>query len=1067
MSLPATAGFFATGGAVPLRSPSYCTRSADEELYAGLLRGEFCYILTTRQIGKTSLTARTAERLRDDGLDVAFLDLTEIGADCNKEQWYYTLLSNVGEDLGLRHALRTLWTSDTQLTPLQHWIDGLRMVLRARPAQRLVIFIDEIDYVRVLPFDTSEFFAAIRACYNRRTLDAEFNRLTFCLIGVATPSDLIEDVRVTPFNIGCRIEPVDFSPDEAASLVLGFQCDPSTGRGLLERVLYWTGGHPYLTQRLCHEIALRPETLTAAQVNRLCADLFMSPAAQERDANLTFVRDRLLRSGADIAALLCLYDQMYRGQTVHHNRANPLIDILMLSGLVRSEQGEIVVRNRIYARVFDRAWVREHMPDAELRRQRSAYLRGAVRTAAIAGVLLTIVGGLGLVALKQAHRAREAEQNATRLLYVADMNLAQQALNVNNVARAQDLLEAQRPAPGQDEDPRGFEWRYFWRLCHGDLFTFHGHTNRVRSIAYSPDGKLLASGGDDNTIHLWNIAARSGVTLGRHQDWVFAVAFSPDGTILASGSQDHTVRLWEVNTGRMLKTLVGHSAPVNSIAFSPDGKLLASAGDDHTIRLWDINTCRLVSTLAGHKFAMSSLAFSPDGKMLACGNASNRDRMIQLWNIATRRSIKTFTLQAFVFPLAFSHNGKLLAAGEDSGAIEFWDTATWRHWTIPTAHRFTVNSVAFSPDDKTLASGSWDGTIKLWDVTTHSEQVTLRGHADLVNTVAFSPDGKTLASGSNDRTVRLWDISPEHMAAYREMLLLNGHHETVNTLAFSHDGRTLGSGSFAGSTSLWDTITLRPTTMRPTNPGFAISAFSPDGGMVALIYRDNTIGLWDVAANRNLCTYTGHGKSVIVAVFSPDGKLLASGSQDNTVRLWDTVSRRSIHTFAEHTGDVDAVAFSPNGKLLASGSGDNTVRLWDIATQRLIATLGGHLNGVWSVAFSSDSKMLASGTWDQSVILWDVATRKRIATLRGHTNSVVCIAFSPDRKTLVSGSNDNTLKLWNIATQQEMATIRFRSPVHTAAFSPDGDTLAVGLDSGAIYLLRAAIPKEVRDYEAR
>jgi hypothetical protein len=265
MSDVISAKFFAIGGAVPLQSPSYCTRDADEELYTRFLQGEFCYILSTRQIGKTSLIARTARRLRNDGIDAVSLDLTQCGTADNKEQWYYTLLNQIGDQVNLHQELRTLWTSDLQLTPLQRWQNGIRMILLARPARRLVILIDEIDNVRALPFKTWEFFAAIRACYNRRTENTEFNRLTFCLIGVATPSDLIDDMRMTPFNIGRRIELTDFTPEEAASLAVGLDVKQqvlssvvpptSDAQHLLARILYWTDGHPYLTQRLCAAVA--------------------------------------------------------------------------------------------------------------------------------------------------------------------------------------------------------------------------------------------------------------------------------------------------------------------------------------------------------------------------------------------------------------------------------------------------------------------------------------------------------------------------------------------------------------------------------------------------------------------------------------------------------------------------------------------------------------------------------------------------------------------------------------------------------------------------------------------
>src|SRR5207249_3713098 len=296
--------------------PSYVERQADLDLFEGLLNGEFCYVLTSRQMGKSSLMVRTANKLRAQGIHVIALDLTAIGQNLTLEQWYNGFLTSMGDQMGLEDELEEFWIANERLSPVQRWFNAIRKaVLASRPGPA-VVFLDEIDTVRSLPFSTDEFFAAIRECYNRRTEDAEFNRLTFCLLGVATPSDLIRDTRITPFNIGRRIELNDFTPGEAAPLANGLGRESKIATRLLEQILHWTNGHPYLTQRLCQGVAENSSVSTPGDVDRLCEQLFLSNRAKERDDNLLFVRERLLRSEVKIADLLSLYDTVRRGKRV-------------------------------------------------------------------------------------------------------------------------------------------------------------------------------------------------------------------------------------------------------------------------------------------------------------------------------------------------------------------------------------------------------------------------------------------------------------------------------------------------------------------------------------------------------------------------------------------------------------------------------------------------------------------------------------------------------------------------------------------------------------------------------
>lgn len=443
MSLTQTS-FYVTGGTLRRNAPSYVSRRADVDLYEALSRGDFCYVLTSRQRGKSSLMVRTAVKLREDGAAVTVLDLTAIGQNLTAEHWYSGLLGRIGEQLDIEDELDDFWLAHERLGPLQRWMLAIREVVLKKFSGSVLIFIDEIDAVRSLAFSTDEFFAGIREFYNRRTEDPELERLAFCLLGVATPSDLITDTRTTPFNIGQRIELTDFTEQEAEPLAAGLGRSDKMSASLLRRVIYWTGGHPYLTQRLCQAVAHDPALNSQRAVDHLCERLFLSSRARESDDNLLFVQERLLRSELDRATLLDLYSQIRRHKKVRDDEFNPAVSILRLSGITRVVNGYLHVRNRIYYRVFGRDWITANMPDAELRRQRVAYRRGLVRAASVGAVILLIMAGLAVSAYRQRKIAERNGEFAEQERVRADQTAKRLASTLEERETALNAAESQR-----------------------------------------------------------------------------------------------------------------------------------------------------------------------------------------------------------------------------------------------------------------------------------------------------------------------------------------------------------------------------------------------------------------------------------------------------------------------------------------------------------------------------------------------------------------------------------------------------------------------------------------------
>jgi WD40 repeat protein/predicted Ser/Thr protein kinase len=327
--------------------------------------------------------------------------------------------------------------------------------------------------------------------------------------------------------------------------------------------------------------------------------------------------------------------------------------------------------------------------------------------------------------------------------------------------------------------------------------TLSGHSHWVNSVAFSPDGQVIASGSWDNSIKLWQVqTGRKLRTLSGHASSVNSVAFSPDGQVIASGGSDNSIKLWQVQTGRELRTLSGHASSVYSVAFSPDGQVIASGGSDNSIKLWQVQTGRELRTLSGHASSVYSVAFSPDGQVIASGSSDNS---IKLWQLQTGRELRTLSGHASsVYSVAFSPDGQVIASGSRDNSIKLWQVQTGRELRTLSGHASSVYSVAFSPDGQVIASGSRDNSIKLWQVQTGRELRTLSGHASSVNSVAFSPDGQVIASGSNDKTIKLWQVQTG-----RELRTLSGHASSVNSVAFSPDGQFIASGDGDGNIKFW------------------------------------------------------------------------------------------------------------------------------------------------------------------------------------------------------------------------------------------------------------------------
>jgi WD40 repeat protein len=688
--------------------------------------------------------------------------------------------------------------------------------------------------------------------------------------------------------------------------------------------------------------------------------------------------------------------------------------------------------------------------------------RPAIAAMGAGSCLILALGFAGVT--WQWREAEEARTTAEDRLYFNRIALAYQAWQGYQVGQADRTLDECIPSGGQ-HDRRSWEWRYLKRLTHAAELTLTGHAHTVQGVAFSRDGRLLAScsgewrGEEPGEVLVWDASTGKRLqTFRGHQRTVYKVAFAPDGRLLASAGADGTVRLWDLARPEDAPVVLENDDVVLNVAFSPDGSLLAATYAKGAVRIWDVKSRTLLGTHVKHQGNIFALAFHPTEPKIATGG---RDALgVQIWGLATGRDLGFLPWDADVRSVAYSADGTLLAAASYSGAVKVWDPS--RPGAEATTHQLyagPVMSLAFRPNSSELAWCTTTRRIQVIDARTGAEVRTFHGHDGSVSALAFSPDGQRLASAGADRRVLVWRIdAPREVQSCYQPDRGGWNYDC----AFSPDDKYV---ALAGGVSqsrpdghksirLWDLEERRWVKEFQWTDYLTSVAFGRE--QLVAGSEDGTAVIWDVVTGAVRHELKGHRGVVTGVAYSPDGGTLVTAGADGSVRWWDTGTGQETLTVPGNGMPLSGIAYSPDGRLVAAAGADPTVHLWDAATGREVRGLHGHVAAVTCVVFSPDGKRLASADLDRVVRLWDVGTGKedtpgkepiRLAGPEPEKNRkpwdrsrplVPRIAFSADGRRLASINPVQPVRLWDVATHLEVLTLPGGSSFQCVAFSRDG-----------------------------